>query len=89
VHAAVSQVTVEFTQTNEFEANLLNVRRKSAAFLLSSLDLDDAERRLSFTRTVIRADQIRISLALRHSEPPTEGHPMGLMALMNVGPAAF
>ena len=89
VHAAVSQVTVEFTQTNEFEANLLNVRRKSAAFLLSSLDLDDAERRLSFTRTVIRADQIRISLALRHSEPPTAGHPMGLMALMNVGPAAF
>lgn len=82
IEVAVSDVTVELTRLNEFEADLLGVALDSPAFLLSALDLDATEAPLSFTRTVIRGDQFRFSLILRQRETKggTRGH--GLMAYM-------
>ena len=56
---------VILTQLNEFEADLLSAPLGSAAFLLSSIDLDAAGTPLSFTRAVIRGDQFRFSPTLR------------------------
>lgn len=82
IEVAVSDATVELTQLNEFEADLLGVQLGSAAFLLSSLDLDAAEAPLSFTRTVIRGDRFRFSLALRQPEAGGSTRTHGLMAYM-------
>lgn len=81
IEVALSQVTVELTQVNEFEASLLNVTLASPAFLLSSLDLDAAEAPISFTRTVIRGDRFRFSLAIRHQGTGATGS-TGLIAYM-------
>ena len=81
IEVALSQVTVELTQVNEFEASLLNVTLASPAFLLSSLDLDSSEKPISFTRTVIRGDRFRFSLAIRHQETGTQGS-VGLISYM-------
>lgn len=82
IEVAISDATVELTQLNEFEADLLRAPLSSAAFLLSSLDRDAADAPLSFTRAVIRGDQFRFSLVLRprETEGPTRTH--GLMAYM-------
>jgi GntR family transcriptional regulator len=82
IEVAVSDATVELTQLNKFEADLLGVSLGSPAFLLSSLDLDPAQAPLSFTRTVIRGDQFRFSLALRQREPDGANRSLGLMAYM-------
>lgn len=82
IEVAVSDATVELTQLNEFEAGLLEAPLGSAAFLLSSLDLDAAEAPLSFTRTVIRGDQFRFSLALRQRDTEGSTRTRGLMAYM-------
>lgn len=82
IEVAVSDATVELTQLNKFEADLLGVPLGSPAFLLSSLDLDAAEEPLSFTRTVIRGDQFRFSLVLRQREPGAVTRSHGLMAYM-------
>jgi GntR family transcriptional regulator len=71
IEIAVSDVTVELTQMNEFEAALLDAAVSSPAFLVSALDLDAAEAPVSFTRTVIRGERFRFSLALR--QPDTKG----------------
>jgi GntR family transcriptional regulator len=67
IQVAVSDVTIELTTLNEFEADLLSVPTGSHAFLLSSLDLDPDDAPISFVRTVIRGDQFRFSLSL-HKE---------------------
>ena len=82
IKVAISDVTVELTQLNAFEADLLGAPLGSAAFLLSSLDRDAAQTPLSFTRAIVRGDQFRFSLVLhqRETEGPTGTH--GLMAYM-------
>lgn len=86
IEVAVSDATVELTQLNEFEADLLGAPLGSAAFLLSSLDLDATEAPLSFTRTVIRGDQFRFSLVLRQRETDGATRSHGLMAYGNSTP---
>jgi GntR family transcriptional regulator len=82
IEVAVSDATVELTQLNEFEADLLGASQGSAAFLLSSLDLDARQTPLSFTRTVIRGDKFRFSLALRQHETGSATRSHSLMAYM-------
>jgi GntR family transcriptional regulator len=86
IEVAVSDAIVEQTQLNKFEADLLGVSLGGPAFLLSSLDLDAAEAPLSFTRTVIRGDQFRFSLTLRHREAEGITRSHGLMAYMTGAP---
>jgi GntR family transcriptional regulator len=82
IEVAVSDATVELTQLNEFEADLLGAPQGSAAFLLSSVDLDATQAPLSFTRTVIRGDKFRFSLVLRQSEARGATRSHSLMAYM-------
>ncbi len=81
IEVALSQVTIELTQVNEFESSLLTVALASPAYLLSSLDLNAAEKPISFTRTVIRGDRFRFSLGIRHQGAGTQGS-AGLMAYL-------
>jgi GntR family transcriptional regulator len=80
IEISVSDVTVELTELNEFEADLLGVPLRSPAFLLSTLDLDAADAPLSFTRTVIRGDQFRFSLVVREHQTAGPKRNHGLMA---------
>jgi GntR family transcriptional regulator len=82
ITVAVSDVTVELTQLNEFEAALLIAALGSPAFLVSALDLDAAEAPVSFTRTVIRGEQFRFSLALRHPDAQGVKRSPGFVASM-------
>jgi GntR family transcriptional regulator len=68
IEVALSQVTVELTQVNEFEAALLDVSLASPAFLLTAVDLDADNKPITFTRMVIRGDRFRFSLAINHQE---------------------
>jgi GntR family transcriptional regulator len=87
VVAAISQVTVEMTAVNDFEADLLAVGRASPAFLLSALDLDQQDAPVAFTRSVVRADQVRFSLTLRRDQPSGAGWPQSLTAFVTQAPA--
>jgi GntR family transcriptional regulator len=82
IAVAVSDVTVELTQMNEFEAALLGAALGSPAFLVSALDLDGVETPLSFTRTVIRGERFRFSLALRHPDAQGVKRSPGFVAYM-------
>lgn len=82
IEVAVSDVTVELTQMNEFESSLLGAALSSPAFLVSALDRDAAEAPVSFTRTVIRGEQFRFSLALRQPDPHGVKRSPGLVAYM-------
>lgn len=82
VEVAVSDVTVELTRLNEFEANLLALPLRSPAFLLSALDLDVSDAPLTFTRTVIRGDQFRFSIHLRQDTAAGATGKHGLMAYL-------
>lgn len=75
IQVAVSDVTIELTTLNDFEADLLSVPTGSHAFLLSSLDLDPDDAPISFMRTVIRGDRFGFSLSLRqeHAVGATRG----------------
>lgn len=81
IEVALSQLIVELTQVNEFEASLLNVPIANPAFLLTSLDLGADKKPISFTRTVIRGDRFRFSFAVRHNDADTS-ESAGLIAYM-------
>src|SRR6266508_1925543 len=66
VEVEQSEVTVEASLANEFEAEMLNVKRQRPMFLLSTLTTGRDGRQLSFTRTVVRSDHFRFSVAIRH-----------------------
>ena len=68
IQVAVSDVTIELTALNEFETGLLGVPAGNHAFLLSSLNADGDDAPVSFTRTVIRGDQFRVSFRLRQEQ---------------------
>jgi GntR family transcriptional regulator len=81
IEVALSQVMVELTQVNEFEAALLDVSMASPAFLLTAVDLDADDKPITFTRMVIRGDRFRFSLAINHQEAATN-ESAGLIAHM-------
>jgi GntR family transcriptional regulator len=66
VQVEQSQVTVEASLANEFEAEMLGVKRQRPMFLLSTLTSARDGRQLSFTRTVVRSDHFRFSVAIKH-----------------------
>jgi GntR family transcriptional regulator len=63
-----SKMTVEATQANAFEAEILGMREGSPMFLLSSLDLRFDALPVAFTRSVVRSDQFRFAVVLRVPE---------------------
>jgi GntR family transcriptional regulator len=81
IEVALSQVMVELTRVNEFEASLLDVPIASPAFLLTSLDLGADKKPISFTRMVIRGDRFRFSFAVRHHDADTS-ESAGLIAYL-------
>jgi GntR family transcriptional regulator len=66
--ASITQVTVETTTLNDFEAEVLLAERDGSAFLLATLDLDLEGAPIAFTRTVLRADLVWLSMTLRRDE---------------------
>jgi GntR family transcriptional regulator len=62
-----SQVTVEATLANEFEAEVLGVRVRTPMFLLSSIDARSDGVPVAFTRTVVRSDQFHFSVLIRRA----------------------
>jgi len=69
-----SEVTVESTTVNEFEAEQLGVAARAPMFLLSMLSKSAADRPLAFIRTVVRSDHFRFSVVVRHpaSDSPSD-----------------
>lgn len=82
LEVAVSEVTIELTTLNDFEADLLGVAAGSHAFLLSSLDLDANDAPVAVARTVIRGDQFRFSLSLRQEHTIGAARMPGLLTPM-------
>jgi GntR family transcriptional regulator, N-acetylglucosamine utilization regulator len=60
-----SQLTVEATRANDFEAEMLGLPLGTPMFLLSSVELAPDDVPVAFTRSVVRSDQFRFSLVLR------------------------
>lgn len=82
IQVAVSEVTIELTTLNDFEAGLLSLPAGSHAFLLSSLDRDPVAAPISFMRTVIRGDQFRFSLSLHHEHAAGTARSPSLMTYL-------
>ena len=62
-----SEVTVEATFANKFEADLLNVKVRTPMFLLSSQVIGDRDNTLGFMRSVVRCDYFRFSVKIDHA----------------------
>ena len=60
-----SDLTVESTLANQFEAEVLRLRKGTPMFLLSELDTGAHGQPLAFSRTVVRSDHFRFSVAIR------------------------
>jgi GntR family transcriptional regulator len=70
-----SDITVESTKVNEFEAEQLGIGHDTPVFLLSVRSTSTAGTPVAFTRTVVRSDHFRFSVAIRHeadgrAQPP-------------------
>ena len=63
---AESEVTIEATRANQFEAEILQIRPDTPVFLLTSLHTSDARTPAIFARTVVRSDQFRFAVTLKH-----------------------
>jgi GntR family transcriptional regulator len=61
-----SEITVEATLANKFEADLLEVKLRTPMFLLSSLVTAVSGNPLGFMRTVMRSDYFRFSVQINH-----------------------
>jgi GntR family transcriptional regulator len=61
-----SDITVESTKVNEFEAEQLGIGHDTSVFLLSMRSTSAAGLPVAFTRTVVRSDHFRFSVAIRH-----------------------
>ena len=61
-----SEITVESTKVNEFEAEQLGIGHDASVFLLSMLSTSVTGLPVAFTRTVVRSDHFRFSVAIRH-----------------------
>jgi GntR family transcriptional regulator len=66
VAVAQSEITVESTVANQFEAAELGISESTPVFLLSSLSIGPDDRPLAFMRTVVRSDHFRFSVLIRH-----------------------
>jgi GntR family transcriptional regulator, N-acetylglucosamine utilization regulator len=61
-----SDITVESTKANEFEADQLGIGHDTPVFLLSMRSTSATGVPVAFTRTVVRSDHFRFSVAIRH-----------------------
>jgi GntR family transcriptional regulator len=61
-----SDITVESTKVNEFEAEQLGIGHDTSVFLLSMRSTSVTDVPVAFTRTVVRSDHFRFSVAIRH-----------------------
>jgi GntR family transcriptional regulator len=66
-----SDITVESTKVNEFEAEQLGIGHDTSVFLLSMRSTSADGIPVAFTRTVVRSDHFRFSVAIRHD---ADGH---------------
>jgi GntR family transcriptional regulator len=69
VRPGSSDVMVEMSRANDFEAETLEVQTDSPVFLLTALELEPDGTPIAFTRTVLRADRARLSMVLHREEP--------------------
>jgi GntR family transcriptional regulator len=70
-----SDITVESTKANEFEAEQLGIGQDTPVFLLSMRSTSVTERAVAFTRTVVRSDHFHFSVAIRHDADGAGRHP--------------
>lgn len=61
-----SELTIEATRTNGFEADLLHIDIGAPVFLLGSLEMGATQKPLGFSRTVVRSDQFRFAAVINH-----------------------
>ncbi len=80
VTTAESEITVESTVANQFEAAELSIRRNTPLLLLSVLSTGADRRPLAFTRTVVRSDSFRFNVVIKHydTEPGHGSQPQFL-----------
>jgi GntR family transcriptional regulator len=74
-----SDLTVEATRANLFEAEMLGVRHNAPMYLLASVERGADGQPLAFTRTVVRSDHFRFSMVLRR-DPNVEAASLPFMA---------
>jgi GntR family transcriptional regulator len=72
VQVAESQITVESTAANQFEAETLGVAEGTPVFLLSLLAGGPEGRAVAFSRTVVRSDHFRFSVHIRNQREEGE-----------------
>jgi GntR family transcriptional regulator len=79
-----SDITVESTKVNEFEADQLGIGHDTPVFLLSMRSTSVTDVPVAFTRTVVRSDHFRFSVAIRHDAdgagPPAASALQSLLA---------
>lgn len=66
-----SQLSIEATRANSFEADLLGIAVDSPVFLLGSLEIGSEQKPVAFRRSVVRSDHFRFTVGVRHGEAAT------------------
>jgi GntR family transcriptional regulator len=64
VEVSSTEITIESTPANEFESREIGVRPNTPVFLLALLALGPDRQPVAFTRTVVRSDHFRFSVAI-------------------------
>lgn len=64
IHVTESEVTVEATVAEEFEAEMLRIPKGTAAFLITARDFNEAGP-FSLSRSVVRSDHFRFAVRVR------------------------
>jgi GntR family transcriptional regulator len=78
-----SEITVESTRANEFEAEQLGIADGTPVFLLSARSTSVSGAPVAFTRTVVRSDHFRFSVVIRHdAEDAASPAPSALQPLL-------
>lgn len=72
---AMSEVVIEGTKANEFEAQVLRLPSGLPMFLITAVDFARSHAPVRFTRTVIPADRARFAMAIRRQPRATESLP--------------
>jgi GntR family transcriptional regulator len=64
VQVSSTEITIESTAANEFESREIGVPPGTPVFLLALLAIDRRRQPVAFTRTVVRSDHFRFSVAI-------------------------
>lgn len=77
---STSEVIIEATRANDFEAGLLNIGINTPVFLVSTIDLRPDRMPVAFTRMIARGDTFRFAVRIRRTDqrkgsrrPPSHG----------------